>query len=194
MYTNKLKVTIIGAISTGKTTIALRLAYDGFHNTDSTIGASFFTYVHDNIKYEIWDTAGGERFSPLLPIYYRGSDIILMVFDLNDTDTLDKLEEILKKIEQNVHTKHKIIIIGNKNDLVSSEKTIQLNMLVTEQLNNHNIDDYVYISSLTGNGFDYFKNVLHRNGMEMLQYKDANKNDTDIVNFIHDDNNDTCLC
>lgn len=34
------------------------------------------------MKFDIWDTAGEERFRALAPLYYKGAKAALVVFDL----------------------------------------------------------------------------------------------------------------
>lgn len=54
----------------------------------ATIGVDFrfktTTVDNRNVKFQIWDTAGQERFRTITSAYYRGSQAILMVFDVTD--------------------------------------------------------------------------------------------------------------
>lgn len=34
------------------------------------------------VKFEIWDTAGQERYHSLAPMYYRGAQAAIVVFDI----------------------------------------------------------------------------------------------------------------
>lgn len=36
------------------------------------------------VKFEIWDTAGQERFNSLAPMYYRGAQAALVVYDITN--------------------------------------------------------------------------------------------------------------
>jgi len=48
--------------------------------------AAFLTQticIDDNtIKFEIWDTAGQERYHSLAPMYYRGAQAAIIVYDI----------------------------------------------------------------------------------------------------------------
>lgn len=50
--------------------------------------ASFFlknlTIDAEVVRFEIWDTAGQERYNSLAPMYYRGAQAALLVFDIAD--------------------------------------------------------------------------------------------------------------
>jgi len=41
------------------------------------------------VKFEIWDTAGQERFHSLAPMYYRGSQAAIIVYDVTCRVRLD---------------------------------------------------------------------------------------------------------
>ena len=45
-----------------------------------------------NIKLQIWDTAGQDRFRTITSAYYKGADGIVMVYDLTHEDSLNDLE------------------------------------------------------------------------------------------------------
>ena len=44
------------------------------------------------VKFQIWDTAGQERFRTITSSYYKGTEGILMVYDLTDSASVDDLE------------------------------------------------------------------------------------------------------
>ena len=91
------KLVLLGASAVGKTSICARYVFGDFDtNTRSTIGASFLTKkmkVDDRkVKLQIWDTAGQERFRSMAPMYYRGAEAALCVFDLTGRDTFNAMK------------------------------------------------------------------------------------------------------
>lgn len=42
------------------------------------------------VKFEIWDTAGQERYHSLAPMYYRGAQAAIVVYDLSNAVSLEK--------------------------------------------------------------------------------------------------------
>ena len=76
---------------------------------------------------ELLDTAGEEDYQNLLGSWVSYADGFLLVFALNDKESLESLKEKKEKIEEkfNIKNSKKIpcILIGNKQDL-SSERNI----------------------------------------------------------------------
>ena len=42
------------------------------------------------VKFEIWDTAGQERYHSLAPMYYRGAQAAIVVYDITNADTFTR--------------------------------------------------------------------------------------------------------
>ena len=92
---NRFKLIILGKASVGKSSIITRFVDKNFYNdVASTIGASFCIGIpskfKDNVKLDIWDTAGQEKYESLIPMYYRKSDIVLITFDLTYYNSLER--------------------------------------------------------------------------------------------------------
>ena len=68
----------------------------------------------------IWDTAGQERFHALGPIYYRDADGALLVYDITDFESFQKVRKWVRELRQIVGQEIAITIAGNKVDLESS--------------------------------------------------------------------------
>ena len=85
--TPSLKLILVGDQSVGKTALVTRFLKHQFSEQyRATIGVDFFqatTVVNDEtFAVQIWDTAGQERYHSLTPMYYRGAQAALIVFDI----------------------------------------------------------------------------------------------------------------
>lgn len=50
------------------------------------------------VKFEIWDTAGQERYHSLAPMYYRGAQAAIVVYDItNQVESFYLLNNYIKK-------------------------------------------------------------------------------------------------
>lgn len=47
-----------------------------------------------HINLSIWDTAGQEKFHALGPIYYRSSNGAILVYDITDEDSFQKVNKV----------------------------------------------------------------------------------------------------
>jgi Ras-related protein Rab-21 len=67
----------------------------------------------------IWDTAGQERFHSLGPIYYRDAKGAILVYDVTDRPSFERVRRWTKELRKMVGDGDKICIsiVGNKIDL-----------------------------------------------------------------------------
>ena len=79
------KIVILGNSNVGKTCVVNRFANDVFlESSQPTIGANFVTKKIDMgncyYKFEVWDTAGQEKYRSLTPMYYKGAAAAVIVY------------------------------------------------------------------------------------------------------------------
>ena len=122
MTMKTIKVVIIGDTQVGKSCILTRFVEGKFnHDTNSTIGAAFSTKVIEakgqSIKIQIWDTAGQEQYRSLTPIYYRNTNVAIIVFDLTNATSLDNVESWFQEVKEKAPSCNYIAFCGNKCDL-----------------------------------------------------------------------------
>ena len=84
-----------------------------------------------NVKLQLWDTAGQEKYKSMVTSYYRGANIALIVFDLTNHESFDALPNWIENFYKNGPEQKNIILIGNKKDLenerqVSFEQGMEL--------------------------------------------------------------------
>jgi small GTP-binding protein len=119
----KIKTVLLGDSGVGKTSIAVRLARDVFNDrAQPTVGAAFFTFVvengEDSIQFEMWDTAGQERYRSLAPMYYRGAEVVVLVFALSDKQSFEAGERWLQDVRASgLGPTCTLVLVGNKADL-----------------------------------------------------------------------------
>lgn len=126
MTTRQCKLVVLGDSGVGKTTLIHSFVSHEFcSDFKSTIGADFSskTIVVNGITVDlqIWDTAGEERFHSVGSAFYRGADACLLVYDLTQKDSFDRLDfwknDIVVKSGISAPDDFPFVIFGNKADL-----------------------------------------------------------------------------
>uniref|UniRef100_H2Y707 small monomeric GTPase n=1 Tax=Ciona savignyi TaxID=51511 RepID=H2Y707_CIOSA len=116
------KLVLLGESAVGKSSLVLRFVKGQFHEyQESTIGAAFLTQtvcLQDiTVKFEIWDTAGQERYHSLAPMYYRGAQAAIVVYDITNQDTFTRAKTWVKELQRQASPNIVIALAGNKADL-----------------------------------------------------------------------------
>jgi len=128
MKVSQFKLVLLGQAGVGKSNLVLRFVKGEFHeNNESTIGAAFLTQTvtmsdQSSIKFEIWDTAGQERFNSLAPMYYRGAQAALVVYDITNESSLSRAKSWVKELQTQGVPRMVIALVGNKSDLEAQRK------------------------------------------------------------------------
>ncbi|KAL4121207.1 hypothetical protein QTP88_013766 [Uroleucon formosanum] len=124
------KVVLLGEGCVGKTSLVLRYTEDKFNDKHvSTLQASFvkkkLNFNGRRINLSIWDTAGQERFHALGPIYYRMSNGAILVYDITDEDSFQKVKNWIKELKKMLGSEICLVIAGNKIDL-EKDRTVSV--------------------------------------------------------------------
>jgi small GTP-binding protein len=111
----------------GKSSLVLRFVTNNFKPySESTIGASFMskTILVDTkqIKFQIWDTAGQEKYHSLAPMYYRGAAAAIVVYDITRASTFKTLKKWVEELKNQGPADIAIVVTGNKADLESQRE------------------------------------------------------------------------
>lgn len=116
------KLVVLGHYSVGKTSLVTKYVKGSFNpNEESTIGAAFLTKSclskGQLIKFEIWDTAGQERYNSLIPMYYRGAHVALIIYDITKTESFETAKKWVEELKTEKPADFLKVLIGNKCDL-----------------------------------------------------------------------------
>ncbi|KAH0790787.1 Ras family protein [Histomonas meleagridis] len=134
------KFLIVGDGGVGKTSIANRLCHHEFiDTTESTVGVEYLSYtlnVEDQqIKLQIWDTAGQEEYKALGKAYYRNAVGVLLVFAFNDEKSFENISAWLEDIRSLCNPNAQVLLIGNKFDLTEEKKIAQIQIDQVKEAN-----------------------------------------------------------
>ena len=149
------KIVLIGAASSGKTSLVNRFTRNNFTGaSEATIGAAFvsksITVNDTEVKLEIWDTGGTEKYKSLAPMYYRDARAAIIVFDVTSEQSFEDASEWLHEFREKGQPSAIVVAAANKCDLADKR-------VVTQQSS----EDFVFqnqmefvkdTSALTGEG------------------------------------------
>ena len=124
-----IKVAMLGQSTVGKTSIAQRFIYSNFKNEyPSTIGVSFTTKIiqipktEEEVKIQIWDTAGQEKFRSLATLYYKDVNAAIIVYDISNKETFEEAKFWVNELYNNGPENVFLIIAANKSDLINMQE------------------------------------------------------------------------
>jgi Ras-related protein Rab-1A len=153
------KIILIGDSSVGKSSLMSRYT-DNYYSDHfmSTIGVDFkikcITHNGETIKFQIWDTAGQEKFRAITTSYYRGIHCYIIAFGLDDLNTFYNVRNYIQNIEKFGNKNVLIILIGTKSDIKKNQITSDM------------------ITELIGSDIKYFETSAkyNKNINELFEY------------------------
>jgi len=96
----RVKVILVGESGVGKTCIIYRYVHEAFNeDTLSTLSVSSEEKIvklddenKTEIKFDIWDTCGQEKFRNIASVFYKNAKAILLVYDQTSVDSFEKMK------------------------------------------------------------------------------------------------------
>jgi small GTP-binding protein len=151
------KICIFGDGGVGKTTLINRYVQGIFTtNTTMTIGVDFHIKVLDiegiEVRLQIWDFAGEERFRFMLPAYVKGAAGGIFVYDITRYSSLRNINDWSEVIDICTDENTRplpVILVGSKLDL-EFKRAIEQNYGNQLVESGELFIDYIECSSKTG--------------------------------------------
>ena len=154
------KTIVIGDSGVGKSCLTVQAVHSKFEELyRATVGFEFMSFnIRINkvvIKLQIWDTCGQEVYKSLITGLYRNSSLAIIIYSVTNKNSFQHVENWIKELKLNSSKNIKIILVGNKCDLVSERK---ISYQEGENLKKkHKLDYFLEASAKTGNNA---KNIL----------------------------------
>lgn len=152
------KVLILGDSGTGKTALVRRSVHDFFtEGYRSTIGVDFslkvLRWTEDlEIRLQMWDLAGQDRFNHLSRLYFNKASGALLVCDQSDK-SLEGIIKWKKELDSKLCDTPAVILV-NKDDLREEEGVSSDDIAMEELARDMNIISWTRTSAKTGDGVE----------------------------------------
>lgn len=214
------KVILLGDLGVGKTCIRSQFVHHIFTNAyKATIGGDYLTTtvsishqsftapsindgvsdksVNDirKVNLQIWDTAGQERFNSISRAFYRGADIVILVYDITNYESLLNLKTWFKNFIDNCQVRNPgVIIVGNKVDKANErvcdiEEIHEILTLNINSGNDSNVDLNNYVNwdndlfEICCKKIDSVDKVFYRVGQLALELQEDKTAKSDLISF-----------
>ncbi|EAX92687.1 small GTP-binding protein, putative [Trichomonas vaginalis G3] len=121
-----LKVLFLGDTGAGKTCLLNQYVSREFSSDYKvTIGSDFTSkQVEIDGKFvtlQIWDTAGQERFQSLGSTFFRGTDCLILVYDVTNAKSFENINkwknDFVRQLELKQDSNFPFLLLGNKCDI-----------------------------------------------------------------------------
>ena len=126
-----LKVVLLGESGVGKTCIINKFTSGIFDpEVVTSLSAQFisksieFKEINKTIKFDIWDTAGQEKFRSLAKIFYKDAKVICLCYDITSKKSFNELKEYWyeQQVKLNSDGQPIFAVVANKIDLYETQQ------------------------------------------------------------------------
>ena len=132
MESINVKYIIVGDSTTGKSSMLLQFTDKRFKQSfesSVTIGVEFGSREVQvkgrNMKIQVWDTAGQEKFRSVTRTFFRNAACALVVYDISNRASFDHISMWLDECRSSSTNEHLVIVvIGNKSDLGPTRRAV----------------------------------------------------------------------
>jgi len=122
------KILVVGDLGCGKTAIIQRYVNNQFSTKyRATIGVDFALKVINmdpttNVRLQLWDIAGQERFGHMTRVYYKEAVGAVVVYDITRPNTFEAVKKWKQDLDDNLSTERPlpVILLANKCDLLET--------------------------------------------------------------------------
>ena len=126
---NSCKVVLLGESGVGKTCIISRYVNNTYdEKSETTNGASYASKIIEleqykqSLRFDIWDTAGQEKYRSLTKFFYKDAAIAILVYDITRRDSFEEVKKYWYEQLKTCGEKNLVIgIAGNKCDMFDKE-------------------------------------------------------------------------
>jgi len=211
-----IKVVLIGDSGVGKTSIISRFTKDTFNNEEMSSSSAQFTsktiQINDqSIKFDIWDTAGQEKFRALAKIFYKDAQVIILVYEIINKESFESIKNYWYKESSENSTADIFFVVGNKSDLYENEqvtdeegkkfaKEINAIFKITSALSNTGIDRLfesigkkILNPNYTEDGINDLSNSIPKNNVNIINKKEG-RNTIKLNNVIKNNGKEKKRC
>ena len=147
------KICLLGEVAVGKTSLIHRFLQNTFSGEyKKTIGVNLLKKVmifdeYGEVSAQIWDLGGEESFKSLRDMYLEGAHGALIVYDVTNRISFEKLNEWIDSFRK-ARGNRPLILIGNKSDLKDIVRIDEKEARDFKE--NTNIADLIITSAKTG--------------------------------------------
>uniref|UniRef100_A0A7S4KVC1 Uncharacterized protein n=1 Tax=Paramoeba aestuarina TaxID=180227 RepID=A0A7S4KVC1_9EUKA len=165
---DKINIAVLGGSYTGKTSLCCQYVENKFPENEWDVLSyrKEITFEGQQLILEIVDTFGNEQFTAMRDLFIRESDLILLVYSVDNRTSFDELLRILEQIKLVKHKKfytNSVMVVGNKKDIPEDKRQPGRSIPTAEgrELAENEEMSFMEVSALTREGVDdMFHNLI----------------------------------